>query len=88
MKKVLFSILLLLSVLFSANAQDISKNAIGLRFGDNDGFGGEVSYQRHLKANNRLEFDLGWRNSNNFDAFKLTGLYQCCLLYTSDAADD
>lgn len=23
-----------------------------------------------------MELDLGWRNSNNVDAFKLTGLYQ------------
>ncbi|MDP5229248.1 MAG: hypothetical protein NWQ38_02555 [Cellulophaga sp.] len=61
---------------FSAQAQSISKNALGLRLGDNDGFGGEVSYQRYLKENNRLEFDLGWRSSNNIDAFKLVGLYQ------------
>ncbi len=61
---------------FSSQAQEISKNALGLRFGDNDGFGGEISYQRALSSNNRLEADLGWRNSNNVDAFKLTGLYQ------------
>lgn len=61
---------------FSVQAQSISKNALGLRLGDNDGFGGEVSYQRYLKENNRLEFDLGWRSSNNIDAFKLVGLYQ------------
>jgi len=62
--------------ILSANAQEISKNALGLRLGDNDGFGGEVSYQRHLGDNNRLEFDLGWRDSKNYDAFKLVGLYQ------------
>ena len=60
----------------TVSAQRISKNAIGLRIGDNDGFGGEISYQRHLGADNRLEFDLGWRNSNEVDAFKLVGLYQ------------
>lgn len=58
------------------SAQSISKNALGLRLGDNDGFGGEISYQRYLSENNRLEFDLGWRDSNNVDAFKLVGLYQ------------
>lgn len=52
------------------------KNALGLRIGDNDGFGGEISYQRYLSENNRLEFDLGWRDSDNVDAFKLVGLYQ------------
>jgi hypothetical protein len=57
-------------------SQSIAKNALGIRVGDNDGFGGEISYQRYLNDNNRLEFDLGFRNSNNVDAFKLVGLYQ------------
>lgn len=76
MKKFIASIVAILAMTLSANAQDISKNALGLRIGDNDGFGGEVSYQRYLKSNNRLEFDLGWRNSSDYDAFKLVGLYQ------------
>jgi hypothetical protein len=76
MKKVLLSALMLLGIAISSQAQDISKNALGLRIGDNDGFGGEISYQRGLSSNNRLEFDLGFRNSNEVDAFKLTGLYQ------------
>ncbi|MBW8242154.1 hypothetical protein K1F50_05040 [Muricauda oceani] len=58
------------------SAQSISKNALGIRVGDNDGFGGEISYQRYLHENNRLEFDLGWRDSDNVEAFKLVGLYQ------------
>ncbi len=58
-------------------AQDISENAIGLRLGDSDGFGAEVSYQRAVGSdNNRLEFDLGIRNGKNYDGFKLVGLYQ------------
>lgn len=76
MKKLLLSAFVLLGMVFSAEAQDISKNALGLRLGDNDGFGGEISYQRGLSSNNRLEFDLGWRSSKNVDAFKLVGLYQ------------
>ena len=76
MKKVILSAFMLLGLAFSAQAQDISKNALGLRLGDNDGFGGELSYQRGLGDNNRLELDLGWRNSKHVDAFKLTGLYQ------------
>jgi len=76
MKKVLLSALMLFGIAISTQAQDISKNALGLRLGDNDGFGGEISYQRGLSSNNRLELDLGWRNSNEVDAFKLTGLYQ------------
>jgi hypothetical protein len=76
MKKVILSAFMLLGLAFSAQAQNISKNTLGLRLGDNDGFGGEVSYQRGLGDNNRLELDLGWRNSNDVDAIKLAGLYQ------------
>lgn len=76
MKTFFISIVALIAFAFSVNAQEISKNAIGLRLGDNDGFGGEISYQRYLSENNRLEFDLGWRDSNNVEAFKLVGLYQ------------
>lgn len=76
MKKTLFIIALLFIGVFSANAQDISKNAIGLRLGDSDGFGTEISYQRALGNNNRLEIDLGLRNGKGYDGFKATGLYQ------------
>jgi hypothetical protein len=76
MKKVILSAIMVLGFAFSSNAQEISKNALGLRLGDNDGFGGEISYQRGLSDNNRLEFDLGWRDSKSVDAYKLVGLYQ------------
>lgn len=76
MKKIILSAIMLLGLAFSAQAQDISKNALGLRIGDNDGLGTEISYQRGLGKNNRLELDLGWRSSNNVDGFKLAGLYQ------------
>ncbi len=83
MKKIILSAVMLLGLAFSAQAQDISKNALGLRFGNSGGFGGELSYQRALSSDNRLELDLGWRNRSNFNnngyddnAIKLTGLYQ------------
>lgn len=76
MKKIFLSAVMLIGLAFSADAQEIRKNALGLRLGDNDGFGGEISYQRGLGDNNRLEFDLGWRDSRYYDAFKLVGLYQ------------
>ncbi|GGW34554.1 hypothetical protein [Arenibacter certesii] len=76
MKKLLGLLTVALLMTISAQSQSISKNALGLRLGDNDGFGGEISYQRYLKESNRLEFDLGWRSSNDIDAFKLVGLYQ------------
>ena len=76
MKKVILSVVMLIGLAFTSQAQEISKNALGIRVGDNDGFGGEISYQRGLGDNNRLELDLGWRNSHHVDAIKLTGLYQ------------
>ncbi|MEM9867613.1 MAG: hypothetical protein AAF765_08010 [Bacteroidota bacterium] len=59
-----------------AQAQDISEHALGLRLGDSDGFGAEISYQKSIGRYNRGELNLGWRDSREFDAFKLTGLYQ------------
>ncbi|AVR46392.1 hypothetical protein C7S20_14585 [Christiangramia fulva] len=62
---------------YGAYAQSISENALGLRVGGGNSFGAEVSYQREVGAeNNRLEFDLGWRNDSYYDAIKLVGLYQ------------
>ncbi len=58
------------------SAQSISDNALGLRLGDSDGFGAEISYQRLIQRYNRVEIDLGWRDSREYDAFKLVGIYQ------------
>jgi hypothetical protein len=74
MKKVFLVLSLVIAASFSANAQDISDNAIGLRFGGGNGVGGEISYQKALGNNNRLEIDLGL--ANEFANFKATGLYQ------------
>ncbi|MFV8353738.1 hypothetical protein ACNQGB_05615 [Flavobacterium sp. XS1P32] len=83
MKKIILSAIMLIGLAFTAQAQDISKNALGLRFGSNNGFGGELTYQRALGSNNRLELDLGLRNRSNYNnssyddnALKLTALYQ------------
>ena len=76
MKKLFLLSVALLGFTFLTNAQDISENAIGLRLGDSDGLGAEISYQHALGQNNRLEVDFGWRDGNNYDGFKLAGLYQ------------
>ena len=82
MKKIILSAIMLMGLAFTTQAQEISKNALGLRLGDNDGFGGEISYQRGLSKNNRLELDLGIRNRGNYNndgdlnAVKLAALYQ------------
>ena len=76
MKKLLLLSITLVGFVFTSNAQEISSNALGLRLGDSDGFGAEISYQRVLSQDTRLEIDLGWRDGNNYDGFKLTGLHQ------------
>ncbi|MGK0253869.1 MAG: hypothetical protein ACI9OE_001349 [Mariniflexile sp.] len=76
MKKLFLFSIALLGFTLAASAQDISENAIGLRLGDSNGVGAEISYQRALGGNNRLELDLGWRDGDNYNGFKLTGLYQ------------
>ncbi len=76
MKKKIIVTVILLVVGFTMNAQEISPNALGLRLGSNNGFGGEISYQARLSSDNRLELDLGLRNGNNYDGYKLTGVYQ------------
>ena len=76
MKRILLVAIAFLGITAISNAQDISDNAIGIRLGDSDGFGAEISYQRALGGNNRLELDLGLRSGNNYDGFKLAGLYQ------------
>lgn len=57
-------------------AQQLSENAIGVRLGHNNGFGAEISYQRALKQNQRIEGNLGFRSDAKSSAFKLTGVYQ------------
>jgi opacity protein-like surface antigen len=68
--------MLVLIISASSFSQDISNYAIGVRFGDNDGFGAEVTYQHRLGYHERLEVDFGYRDYRNFDAFKLTGVHQ------------
>ena len=76
MKKLFLLSIAIFGFTFAASAQDISENAIGLRLGDSDGFGAEISYQRALSDSNRLELDLGLRSGKGYDGFKLAGLYQ------------
>ncbi len=69
-------LILLISISSVLYAQENNNNAIGLRFGINDGLGVEITYQRTLLNTNRLEANLGWRNGSATSGFKLTGLYQ------------
>lgn len=73
-----FALFFSICLLFSSFtfAQTISDHAIGIRTGDNDGFGVEISYQYAFTQSTRLEADLGLRSGNDYDGFKLTGLFQ------------
>ncbi len=76
MKILKISAFLFLLATCGLSAQSISEHALGLRLGDSDGFGAEISYQKSLTQATRVEFDLGWRDSRNFDAFKLSIVHQ------------
>ncbi len=77
MKKLILIAIFVFGATAATQAQTISENALGLRFGGGNGYGAEVSYQRALGDNNRLELDLGWRNDRSrYDSFKIAGLYQ------------
>ncbi len=76
MKKICLIAIALIGFVFSSNSQEIANNAIGLRLGDSDGFGAEISYQIGIGDNNRLEFGLGWRDGSNYSAIRAIGLYQ------------
>jgi hypothetical protein len=67
MKKIIFTLVLTMSMLVTISAQDIGKT-IGIRFG----YGGEISYQQPLGDANRLEVDLGL----NHYGFGIYGIYQ------------
>lgn len=76
MKKIFLLLIALIGFTFTINAQHIADNALGLRLGDSDGFGAEISYQLGIRDNNRLEFGLGWRDGNSYSAIRVVGLYQ------------
>lgn len=76
MKKLVLLALCIFGFTFTSQAQSVADNALGLRLGGSDGVGTEISYQRALTGNNRLELDLGWSNRSDRDAFRLTGLHQ------------
>lgn len=76
MKKIVFVIAALIITFKSMQAQDISKNALGVRFGGGNGISIEVSYQLKMKEASRIEMDFGYRSKSSYDAIKLTGIYQ------------
>ena len=76
MKKSALLILLVIGVGMQANAQEISKNAIGISLSESNGFGPEVNYQRALGDANRLELGLAWHSERYWEDVKFTAIYQ------------
>lgn len=76
MKYIKITAIFFLFFSLQAAGQSIAENALGIRIGDNAGFGAEISYQHALSNSNRLEVDLGFRSGKDFSAYKLAGLYQ------------
>ena len=74
MKRIIVGLSLIIGSIYTTSAQQIADNAIGLRFGGGNGVGGEISYQKALGKNNRLEVNLGL--ANEFTNIKATGLYE------------
>lgn len=75
MKIFIATVLFLMGAQFLC-AQVNSENALGIRLGENDGFGVEVTYQVRVSEMNRVEANVGFRDSNNYNAWKITALYE------------
>ena len=79
MKKIIFTLALVVSMVGLLKAQRVNNNTIGLRLG----YPAEISYQMGLNSTNRLEFGLGLRshgygfnNDSSYSTFSLSGVYQ------------
>ena len=74
MKKIIFTVALLTSMMSLVNAQARGR-AIGIR----GGIGREISFQTAMGSGNRLELDFGstgWNNGSNNYGTQITGIYQ------------
>lgn len=76
MKITKIPVILLFFASTALSAQEIANHALGLRLGESDGFGAEISYQKSIGRYNRAELNLGWRDSREFDAFKISLILQ------------
>ncbi len=80
MKKIFFLLAGALLLSLSAQAQSMSTNAIGLKFGgtagDFSGGGVAFSYQRALGGINRFEGNLAFGGNDKHSSFGIDGYYQ------------
>lgn len=64
-------------------SQLVAQTNLGVRIGGWGGYGGEVSFQKGIASNNRIEADLGIRAGSGYSGFSLVGIYQ----WTFELAD-
>jgi hypothetical protein len=76
MNKLYFLLIVFFGFILISTAQDITKDALGLRFSNSDGIGVEISYQHAFSDRNRLELDAGYSSGRRYDGFKITALDQ------------
>ncbi len=79
MKKLFFTTLSII-ISITVYAQDIPKNAIGIRISDgvlgDEGFGPEITYQRQLVSeHNRIDLNLSWRTNAFINTFRGGGYF-------------
>ena len=72
MKRLLLVIITTLAISTAA----MSQHHIGLRLSEGYGAAVEVSYQRLLNGDNRIELDLGYNTQRIWHSVNLTGIYQ------------
>ncbi len=76
MKKSILSLIAIIAISFSINAQ-VEPHAIGLRFGGgNFGGGAEINYLHGLGDANRAEIGLGINSLNGGSYMNIAGIYQ------------
>lgn len=75
-KHIYTSILVLLVSINTVQSQEIADHSIGLRLSESDGVWVEIAYQAGLSTKTRIELDFGMQGKRNFNAIKLTGIYQ------------
>lgn len=73
MKKIILAVAAVLLFLGPLTAQE---QALGLRLGSGSAFGGEISYQKFIADQKRIELDLGFIGNENYNGVALTGIHQ------------
>src|SRR5699024_8074865 len=76
MQKLKLLILFFIGFTTLSIAQDLADHSLGIRVGDNNGLGMEVTYQHLLEENKRLEAGLAWHKGTHLNSYKLTALHQ------------